>query len=213
MSRALAALTVFLAVATSGVVHGVWTYRWSAPAALQRATARMADLPMTLGDWDGQPGELDARQLAVADVSGHLLRRYVNRRSGAVVTVMLLCGRPGPVSVHRPEVCYGGAGYELAGPMAKHPAPAEAGEFWACRFQKFRAGVPEHLRVLYAWSATGKWEASESPRTAFARSAALYKLYVIREMARENEPLEEDPSVAFLRALVPALQKALFPAP
>ena len=47
----------------------------------------------------------------------------------------------------------------------------------------------------------------------FARSPALYKLYVIREMPRENEPLEEDPSVEFLRALTPALQKSLFPAP
>src|SRR5947209_1965401 len=127
MSRALAVLTVFLAVAATGTVHGVWANRWSSPEALQRATARMAEVPMTLGDWDGQAGELDARQLAVADVSGHLLRRYVNRRNGAVVTVLLLCGRPGPVSVHRPEVCYGGAGYELAAPRAKHPAPGEGG--------------------------------------------------------------------------------------
>src|SRR5207248_5234060 len=140
-----------LAVATSGVVHGVWTNRWSAPEALGRATARMAELPTALGEWDGQAGELDARQLAVADVSGHLLRRYVNRRSGAVVTVLLLCGRPGPVSVHRPEVCYGNQGYELAGPRSKYEAPGEGGELWACRFQKYRAGVPEYLRILYGW--------------------------------------------------------------
>jgi hypothetical protein len=213
MSRVYPTLAVFVVVVSSGVVHGLWVHRWTASAALERATARMADLPMTLGDWDGQPSELDARQLAVADVSGHLLRRYVNRRTGAVVTVLLLCGRPGPVSVHTPEVCYGGAGYELAGPRAKHPAPAEGGEFWACRFQKFRSGVPEYLRILYAWNATGKWEASESPRTSFARHPALYKLYVVREMPKENEPLEGDPSVEFLRVLLPALQKALFPAP
>jgi hypothetical protein len=213
MSRVYPVVTVLAVVVSSGVIHGVWTNRWTTPAVLEQAVARMDDLPMTLGDWDGQLGELDERQVAVADVSGCVHRRYVNRRTGDVVVVLLSCGRPGPLSVHTPEVCYRGAGYDQVGVRVKHPGPAETGEFWVCRFQKQRSSVSEHLRVFYAWNATGKWEPSESPRGTFARFPALYKLYVIRQLPREDEALEEDPSVEFLRALLPALQKALFPAP
>jgi hypothetical protein len=213
MARVYRLLTVFAVVASAGAVHGLWTNRWTAPAALGRATARMADLPLTLGDWDGQAEALDGRQLAAAEVSGHLLRRYVNRRTGAVVSVLLLCGRPGPVSVHTPEVCYRGAGYDQVGGRSKHALAGRAGELWVSRFAKQHAAAPEALRVLYAWNATGKWEAPASPRAAFARHPALYKLYVIRPLARDDEPLEEDPALEFLRALVPALDKALFPTP
>src|SRR5438105_7726947 len=100
MSRVCPLLTVFAVVASSGALHGVRTNRWAPSGALERATARLADLPMTVGDWDGQADELDARQAALAEVSGSVLRRYVNRRTGAVVSVLLVCGRPGPVSLH-----------------------------------------------------------------------------------------------------------------
>jgi hypothetical protein len=212
MARVYRLLTVLAVVASAGAVHGLWTNRWAAPAAQERGAARMAELPMTLGDWDGQADSLDERQLAAADVSGHLLRRYVNRRTGAVVSVLLLCGRPGPISVHLPEVCYRGTGYEQAGGRTRYSA-GQAGELWVRRFEKQQSAAPERLRVFYAWNATGKWEAAESPRTTFARHPALYKLYVIRPMVRDEEPLEEDPAVEFLRVLLPALDKALFPAP
>jgi hypothetical protein len=213
MARVYRLLTVFAVVASAGAVHGLWTNRWAAPAALERGAARMADLPMTLGDWDGQAEALDGRQLAAADVSGHLLRRYVNRRTGAVVSVLLLCGRPGPISVHTPEVCYRGTGYDQVGVRTKHALDGQAGELWVSRFQKQPAAAPESLRVLYAWNAAGKWEAPASPRSAFARYPALYKLYVIRPLVRDDEPLEEDPVLELLRGLLPALEKALFPAP
>jgi hypothetical protein len=214
MSRVCPLLTVFAVVASSGAIHGVWTNRWASPGALERASARLADLPMTLGDWDGQQGELDERQLAVADASGHVLRHYVNRRTGAALTVLLLCGRPGPISVHLPEVCYRAVGYEPVGGRVKCPAPGQGGEFWALSLRKERSAVPEeNLRVLYAWNAAGKWEASESPRLAYARHPALYKVLVVRQMARADEALEDDPAVEFLRDLLPPLRKALFPAP
>jgi len=213
MARVYRLLTVFAVVASAGAVHGLWTNRWAAPAALERGAARMADLPMTLGDWDGQAEALDERHLAAADVSGHLLRHYVNRRSGAVVSVLLLCGRPGPISVHPPEVCFRGTGYDRVGARLKRPVDGSGGAFWVSRFAKQRSTVPEYLRLFHAWNATGKWEAAENPRTTFARHPALYKLYVIRPMVRDDEPLEEDPAVEFLRLLLPALDKALFPAP
>ena len=50
----------------------------------------------------------EAYEAAAAELEGWLARRYLHRRTGVVVHVLLLCGRPGPLSVHTPEVCYYG---------------------------------------------------------------------------------------------------------
>ena len=39
------------------------------------SAARLADVPRTVGDWDGEAVEVDARQLAQAEAAGHLSRR------------------------------------------------------------------------------------------------------------------------------------------
>src|SRR6476620_489551 len=36
----------------------------------------------------------------------HLSRSYINQQTGDVVNLMVIVGPPGPISVHRPEICY-----------------------------------------------------------------------------------------------------------
>jgi hypothetical protein len=215
MLRTLPAWIGFTLVVAFGVAEGLWANRWQTSEAAERAAAALAEVPLSVGDWQGEARELDARQSAHAEITGHLWRRYVNRRTGAEVTVLLVCGRAGPVALHPPEVCYGGAGYHLAGEKVRHAVAAEAlgapAEFWAGQFQKDGA-VPQPLRILWAWSADGRWVAADSPRLSFARSPALYKLYVVREMPRADEPLANDPCPEFLKAFLPQLNGRLFPA-
>jgi hypothetical protein len=208
--RALVILTVFAAVTGSGTVAGLWTGRWSNTVSLDHAPSKASQLPMTLGDWDGQTKEVDPRTMEVAGCSGLLLRQYVNRRTGDSVSVMLMCGRAGPVSVHTPDVCYAG-GYDQAGPTVRHTlASPTGGQFWVRRFQK-KAAIPLQLRIFYSWNATGTWQAPDNPRWSFAHRPLLYKLYLIRELSRVDEPLEEDASLSLLQVLVPELKAVLFP--
>lgn len=68
------------------------------------------------------PGELNAtRADAICQSS------YVHRTNGRAAAAMLMCGRPGPIAVHTPDVCYPGAGYRQVGPrkIIDVPAPAE----------------------------------------------------------------------------------------
>src|SRR4051812_23326676 len=102
MMRILPVLTVVGVVTLSGVVHGVWTNRWGSTRAVEEASARLQDVPMTVGEWDGQAKELSEREIALAEINGYFSRNYVNRRTGSMVSVLLICGRPGPVSVHTP---------------------------------------------------------------------------------------------------------------
>jgi hypothetical protein len=171
-------------------------------------------MPMTVGDWDGRAGELDDRQMKVAGLSGARTCEYVNRRTGSVVATLLVCGRPGPVSVHTPEICYVGNGYELARPRDRFRAPSLAGvELWVYDFHKPQAGTPDRLRIFCAWSVNGSWSAPENPRLTFFRDPALYKLYVSRRLLQAEEPLDDDAAVDFLKVFVPQLEKSVFASP
>jgi hypothetical protein len=213
MRHLLPPLVVLTAAISSGVVHGLWTNRWGRSGAVEQASARLGDVALSLGDWEGraQP-QLSEREVAIAGINGSLLRKYVNRRTGQGVSVLIVCGRPGPVSVHTPDVCYRGAGYETTAEGRYTSGASAKGAFKVLTLRKQSATVPVHLRLMYAWGADGSWTAPDRPRLAFARKPALYKLYVIRELPSPNEPLDKGPAVAFLKVLLPELQRTLFTA-
>jgi hypothetical protein len=215
MLRTLPAWTGVTLVVACGLAEGLWSGRWHTSDAPQRAAERLAEVPLAVGDWQGEAKELGAEQAAKAEITGHLSRRYVNRRTGAAVNVLLVCGRAGPVALHPPEVCYQGAGYRLVGDKSRQAVPAEAlpapAAFWVGQFQKDGA-LPAPLRIYWAWNGGGPWEAADNPRVSFARAAALYKLYVIRELPRLDEPPDADPAREFLKDFLPQLQGRLFPA-
>src|SRR5262245_13740506 len=137
MSRLVAVIVVFVAVVGSGAAAGLWTGRWGSTQALREAAARLDRVPLTLGDaWDGHPGELSDREIRIAELEGYLQRRYVHRRTGNIVSVLLVCGRPGPISVHVPEVCYAGAGFEATGPRREYDAADSKAQFQVQDFQQ-----------------------------------------------------------------------------
>jgi hypothetical protein len=207
----LAALPLVVAY---GVVEGSWTGRWHRSADLDLAVARLDKVPLEIGDWRGEALELGAQQARVAQIEGSLLRRYTNGRTGATVTVLIVCGRPGPIAVHPPDVCYGGAGYTpTAAPTrstVEGEAPAGTAEFWGATFVKSDAVVPERLSIRWAWGSRGEWAAADHPRLRFARAAALYKMYVICPALADKADADE-PSRQLLPPLLGELQKALFP--
>src|SRR5260370_19734433 len=96
-----------------GYVYGLWTGRWNDSNELAAATARLDRVPMNFGNWKGEALELEPKVLEQAGFSGYVLRRYENTRTKAVVSLLVACGRSGPLSVHTPEVCYRCAGVRL----------------------------------------------------------------------------------------------------
>jgi hypothetical protein len=212
MLRIVPGVIGIIAVLLTGLVHGHWTERWSAHEERAAAAARMDGIAAELGDWVGEP--LDAAPRQTDGVSGYLYRRYVNRQNGHAVTVALFCGRAGPMSIHTPDVCYGGGGYDVGKPVT-HTLPAGHGspeaEFRTAPFYKASSSDRSHLRIFWSWNADGTWTVPANPRFAFARRPFLYKLYVIREMTDANESLEGEPCLEFLGLLVPELQRCLAP--
>ncbi len=208
------ALSIVIATA---IVAGQQSNRWKTSHELDVAAARLERVPLVIGDWAGRAEPIDPRAMTAAEVDGFLMRRYESRRTGRNIGVLLVCGRPGPVAVHTPDVCYPGAGYEMAQPQPQRSVlslgtgHADAEFFWA-GFRRDGSITRDGLRVQWSWNATNKWSAPDNARLAFAGQPFLYKLYVISEMTGEDEPADVGAETDFLRQLLPELEKVLFPA-
>jgi hypothetical protein len=210
MTRILPIAAAVVALVVCGVVHGLWTDRWAARTDPAAAAARFDDFPLTVGDWQGEALPVSPRELQ--GLSGFLERRYVNRETGAAVTMALMCGRPRVVSIHSPDVCYAASGYEVTTPAkVVPPGSAEPAEFWMTEMVRTRAAERTRLRVFYAWSAAGGWEAADTPRVSYASAPVLYKLYLLRDLPDGSPPVADDPCLELFRQLQPQLQKCLFP--
>jgi hypothetical protein len=215
MTRLLPVATAFVVLLFSGVVHGVWTDRWADGGDLNEAAAKLENLPLTVGDWKGHLLPQVSRK--GGGLAGAVSCRYVHVRTGKEVTVFLACGRPGPVSIHTPDVCYTASGYKMEAKqqlVLPPGSPAAGAAFFTARGKRTRSAEQTRLRIFWSWNAGGKWEVAENPRFTFDRSRTLilYKLYVLREMAAASEPLNEDPCLDLMRQLLPALQPAVLPA-
>jgi Protein of unknown function (DUF3485) len=212
MFRSWPLALALLIVVGSGVAHGLCSGRWSASEKLQTAVDQLGQFPATIDDWEGK--DLDDESLGKFrdDIPGALQRHYVQRGSGQEITVMLVCGRPGPIAVHTPEVCYQGAGWKMASDRTKQLVPLSAGEpapFWKATFVKEGLGAREELRIYWSWNAGGSWQAVNEPRLAFARFPVLHKFYVVYRVP-SGERQVSDPCPAFLRQVLPALNDSVF---
>ena len=194
----------------SGVVHGLWTDRWAEPADLSDAAARLEQLPTTIGAWQGSNVEMEKDPNT--GMAGMIARRYVNAANGKVVTILLGCGRSGPVCTHTPEVCYAGSGYEVEKPRRFHlptKTAETAPEFWTARFVRERTTGKTHLRIFWSWHGAEGWKVADNPRLSFAGEKLLYKMYLIREMVQRDEPIEGDACVEFMQELLPSIRQTI----
>ena len=214
MRNALGPILVSLAlVLAMGVVHGIYTDRWGRSAQLEEALAALPRVPMNFGGWVGEEHRaIDPRVMEIGEIQGAVVRRYHNTRTGETVSLLIVCGRGGPISVHTPDVCYEGAGYRQLAP--EEPKELTVGQGPSDTFNVARFGkpgvVPMQMEIYWGWSVDGRtWQAPRIPRASLARSRALYKMYITREFAPGSPAESAETCEAFLREALPALRQAL----
>lgn len=206
MTRWIPAVTALVAVVACGLVQGIWTDRWGLSDEPGQSAARLAQVPLQLPDWEGQVGEFkDSSSLA-----GRVWHRYVHRRTGKIVTILLVCDRPGIVAIHTPDVCYGASGYSMGNRVKFRPKGIEHAEFFTAPFRKSSSSEHSMLRIFWAWNGGGGWQAADDARTTFAGQRALFKLYFVREAAQVGDGVEDDPCVELMQQLLPELHQLLF---
>jgi hypothetical protein len=211
MIRLQATVTAFALLLICGVLHGLRTERWQPSAALEQAAAQVGRVSLAVGDWHGRAETDDIESFDMAGARRYWTRTYTHRQSQAKVLAILMCGRAGRMSVHTPEVCYRGAGFEMPDDAVRFSMTAEPTDtFWTATFAK-TTGLGSSLRLFWAWNAQGTWEAPDNPRWQFRGAPFLYKLYVSHDLAGTGDHgAATDAGADFLRAFLPELERSLF---
>src|SRR5262249_42656135 len=124
----------------AGLAHGLLTQRWQSSDALDAAVQRVATVPLKAGSWEATTVEADVEAFQQARALGYWTRRYPRPGVPGSISVILMCGRPGRMSVHTPDICSPGAGYEMVSepilaPVALGPDGSSAA-FWTARFRQ-----------------------------------------------------------------------------
>jgi uncharacterized protein DUF3485 len=214
MRRVLLPALALLLIVGTGVVHGMRTDRWKANPAVTEAVARLGALPERIGDWQGEDVPLAGRE--PPGVAAHVCRRFTHARTGDAITLFLVCGRPGPVAIHTPDVCYGASGYTISPPTRYAPPASDGGEaaqFWTADMVRTTSADRSRMRIFWAWNCGHDgWQAADKPRVHFASESVLFKMYLLRELTGAGDSsLDRDPAVEFMQALVPTTAPLLFP--
>jgi hypothetical protein len=181
MLRLLPWIVAFVLVVGAGVVQGLHTDRWMNSPDLAVADAKLEGLPMTFGEWEGKDRVMEASQKDLAEIVGYKMRTYRHKGTGAEVQVLIMFGRPGPIAVHSPDICFRGLGYKPSGEKTTNPCKElPAMEFKTARFEIKDAAEPNPAqRVYWGWTTDGNWSAPNDTRRTFASYRALFKMYVM----------------------------------
>jgi hypothetical protein len=180
-----------------------------------------------LDGWHGTDQQLQGLQAKWAQLGdganpGYIDREYVHAATGRRLAVLLVWGRPDPVSEHTPDQCYPSAGFAPAADKVRESVDAEpprpAADFYV---QDFTKSGPDatRLRIYWAWNADGHWQAPDEPHEALGRhrqfytygGGVLFKLYVIREVSGDNDAADAETCREFLGVFLPEFRRHLFP--
>jgi hypothetical protein len=141
-----------------GLSHRVLAWRLAVPrTTVMIAPDLLEQLPMQIGDWVGKDVPLDEAIVRRTDTDAHVNRQY--SRGAECVSAYVGCGvRTRDLMVHRPEVCYIGAGWTRTARHARE-LPLSDGTTLPCMIFEFSRGILETTRitVLYYYIVDGQY--------------------------------------------------------
>jgi hypothetical protein len=206
-------LVLAFATVVSGFYVGRAAGRFGAnPSAVAAQQLLSSPLPNRAGNWLMRKEKvLDPEVLKLMQCSAYSLRVYEHLQTGDRVTIAVLLGPPGPISVHTPEICYSSRDFTVHKSRTKISVEDSRGighEFWDVLLESHTSANISQ-RVLYAWSTGGSWEASNSPRFAYAGAPYLYKLQLAAGSRRTASGSDFDPSQDFLKSFLAQCESRL----
>jgi hypothetical protein len=220
IGRLTSLISAAVLIVAGGAIHGDLTNRWGLSPDLRHAVDVLPSLPKSIGEWQGSdvpPTDDQLRQFDGGEIEGWVMRRYVQRSTGVIVSVLVVCGTPGPIIGHSPETCYGGGGFVMSDqPVRGNMSEPGSREhtFLSADFRKPSSVTPAGLKFYWSWRGGDRWEVPDRPRTALAPYRTLHKIYVVREMTMPDASIVEDKvTPSFIRALLPAMESTILAKP
>jgi hypothetical protein len=171
----------------------------------------LKSIPDTLGDWQGEPTEIDEQIVRITGAKDVVSRRYVNRNTGVAIEMILLFGTAVDMCGHTPEVCYPTAGYTLvSGPdLRMVRTPSGDAPFRALVYAKGDGASARLQEVNYTWRHNGRWSPELANYKLLERIPGMYKVQIARHTTGRERREIGNPSEAFLRELLPEMERRM----
>jgi hypothetical protein len=208
-------IIVALITITVSRVSGHLFGRWGTFPGQDVASAELKKLPMQIGYWHAEEEDtLDNSAISMLRIqNAYIARRYKHATTQEVVHLTLMVGPTGKITVHTPEVCFGGRDYEKEATRVSVPITVQladgkevADAFWRVKFVGRSAGdANNRISFYYAISVGDAWNAIENPRATFQKYRYVYKL---QAQARSTSN-EEDSAKKFLEECLPTIHEHL----
>jgi hypothetical protein len=185
---------------------------------LRRAPAAdLAAIPVVLDSWMAADNlTLEPGPLQLAGVDSYLARNYEHDETGEVLSVLVLSGAGGPLSVHPPDACVAGRGYRgetVVTPVRVSDPHGGEHRFAMTIFRAPPSAGDQRVQLFWAWSLDGAWSTPFNPRLTFARHPRVYKLYVSRFLRPDQGRQDVEKCLDFMNHLLPELQRVLAESP
>jgi len=215
LQQAIGLAVAVALIAAGGVVHGLMTDRWGLAADSLHLAQQFDSYPQQLGVWElEETQEMSPNVLKMLECDGYLARSYVNKETGEKVTVAVILGPPGPISVHTPEICYSTREYTIETARQAEEIKGTDGEkdqFWRLTLRSNDLHA-HRLRVYYGWTTDGIWKADANPRFSNASEPYLVKVQVAGRIPQAEESTASDLCNRFLTEFTSQLREHLFTA-
>ena len=169
----------------------------------------LESLPLALGDWQGESTQLNEEIARGTGAKQIVTRRYVNQHTGVTLDVILLFGQAVDMYIHSPELCYPSAGFGLlSGPdLRMIQTPSGDAPFRALVYAKGEGASANLQEVYYSWRYNGRWSPEIGIQKHFERISGMYKIHIARHSTGREARYEGNPSEAFLRVLLPEIER------
>lgn len=208
---------------SAAVFNGLSTDRWSGANQKALKYVKVVEaLPMRIGDWVGEDGEVDEKTQRAAGAIGYVKRFYRNEKTNETVDVWMIVGHAHAVCRHTPNVCYPSDGYRREQKETHYDLPCgpdgEKLRCWTGLFYKEIAGVESIPRVYWMWcdpriEGPMLWQAPGhhvvDSRYQFGSSKALFKLYFTTSASSTDETPQESIANQFATEFIPVVNDLL----
>jgi hypothetical protein len=156
----------------------------------------LADLPRTMATWqttETSEAQLDPEVMRYAGASEHVIRTYVDQKTGELASALVLYGLGSLVYAHSPDVCYPASGWQLArGPIddtISVPGVESPVRYrWAIYTKKQVGGLQRYEEVYCTFLHHGEWMPDAAARwKLFRYYPGLFKIQIAHPASSLNQ--------------------------
>lgn len=197
-----------LLTVAGGYAQGMLNGRWGVHQDLERIGNDLENTPRHMEGYElAKVDQLDDRAVEILESQGEIVRTYICNETRERITVSVIVGPAGPISLHDPDVCYPNNGYRvLEEPRRKDFLLGDKPlSLWSTTLGSPEMGG-EVIQVCWGWNDGQEWGAPDNARFHYAGAPYLYKIQVVTVRRPGTPAKQADKGTEdFLRHFLPIL--------